>query len=229
MVRQAFAHALDREKLVEVAHEGTVPEARGVLPPGMPAYDPEFEGIAYDPERARELLAQSSYGGAENLPEITMLVSGQGGSIPDDIAAFINQMDENLGVEIAVEQMEWADMQETLEGEHEHQIHAMAWMADYVDPENFLDLQFHSRSEANCTRYVNPELDALLEEARVEQDLERRWELYQQAERMVIEDAVWIPIYHDVNYYLIKPYVQGLIYTAQGIAGLEYVWLEEQP
>jgi oligopeptide transport system substrate-binding protein len=228
-VRQAFAHALDRERLIEVTFEGHVAEARGVLPPGMPGYDPEFEGIPYDPDRARELLAESSYGGAENLPEINILVSGRGGSIPDRIEAFISQMDKNLGVEIAVEQLEWEDFLEATEGEHEHQIHSTGWGADYVDPENFLDLLFHSESEANDTRYANPVLDALLEEARTEQDLERRWELYQRAERMVIEDAVWIPVHHDVDYYLIKPYVQGLIYTSQGIAGLEYVWLEERP
>jgi oligopeptide transport system substrate-binding protein len=228
-VRQAFAHALDREKLIEVTYQGTVVEARGVLPPGMPAYDPDFEGISYDPERARELLAESSYGGAENLPEITILLSGGGGTIPDRIEAFISQMDENLGIEISVEQLEWEDFLEAIEYEHEHQIYSMSWVADYPDPENFLDLLFHSESEANDTRYANPDLDAILEEARVEQDQERRWELYREAERIVIQDAVWLPTSHSVGFYLIKPYVKGLIYTSQGIPGLEYVRLEERP
>lgn len=228
-VRQAFVHAMDREKLIEVTYEGTAIEARGVLPPGMPAYDPDFEGLTYDPERARELLAESSYGGAENLPEITLLVSGRGGYLSDSEEAFISQMDENLGVEIAVEQLEWEDFLDSIEGEHSHQLYTMGWVADYVDPENFLDLLFHSESEANNTRYANPDLDALLEEARTEQDTDRRWELYRQAERMVVEEAVWLPLSHGLAHYLVKPYVQGLTYTPLGIVGLEYIWLEERP
>ncbi len=228
-VRQAFAHALDRRKLITVTYEERVLEARGVLPPGMPAYDPNFEGLTYDPERARELLAESSYGGAENLPEITILIGGRGGYIPDDVEAFISQMDENLGIEILVEQLEGEDFYDALRGEHQHQLFAEGWIADYVDPENFLDLLFHSQSETSDVRYDNPELDALLEEARTEQDPERRWDLYRQAERIVVDDAVWIPLMHDVDYYLIKPYVQGLVYTPMGVAGLEFVSLEERP
>ena len=227
-VRQAFARALNRPKLVEVTYEGKTREARGVLPPDMPAYDPDFEGFEYDAELAQELLAESSYGGPENLPEITILLPGQGGYIPDHIEAFISQMDENLGVEVQVEQMEWADFMDALEGEHQYQLFSMGWTADYVDPENFLDLLFHSESEENHTRYANSDLDAILEEARVEQDQERRWELYRQAEQIVIEDAVWLPLTHGVAYYLVKPYVQGLTLTPQGFAGLEYVWLEER-
>jgi ABC-type transport system substrate-binding protein/Tol biopolymer transport system component len=228
-VRQAFALAFDRQKLIEVTFEDTVVEARGVLPPGMPGYDPEFEGLTYDPDRARELLAASSYGGAEDLPEITILVSGYAGYISDQVEAFISQMDENLGVEILVEQLEWEDFLPAIEGEHTHQMYALGWNADYADPENFLDLLFHSESEGNHARYDNPELDALLEEARSEADHEQRMELYRQAERIVIEDAVWLTLFHDVNYVLIKPYVHGLEYTPLGITGLEYVWLEERP
>ena len=158
-----------------------------------------------------------------------MLVSGRGGSLSDSEEAFISQMDENLGVEIAVEQLEWEDYLEAIEGKHSHQLYWMGWVADYVDPENFLDLLFHSESQANHTRCTNPEQDALLEKARTEQDTERRWELYREAERLVIKEAVWLPLSHGLAHYLVKPYVQGLVYTPLGIAGLEYVSLEERP
>jgi ABC-type transport system substrate-binding protein/Tol biopolymer transport system component len=226
-VRQAFAYAFDREKVVEVTFEGHVQQAHGVLPPGMPGYDPDFVGIPYDPDKALELLAASSYGDAENLPEIAFLLSGSGGGIPDAIEAFISQMETNLGVEIFVEQLEWEDFLPAIEGEHEHQMYSMSWHADYVDPENFLDLLFHSESEGNHTRYANPELDALLEAARTEQDLETRWELYRQAEEIVIRDAVWMPISHGISRVLVKPYVQGLFFTPMGIMGLESAVLEE--
>jgi peptide/nickel transport system substrate-binding protein/oligopeptide transport system substrate-binding protein len=105
----------------------------------------------------------------------------------------------------------------------------MSWSADYVDPENFLDLLFHSESEANHTRYANPDLDALLEAARTEEDVDTRWDLYRQAERIVIDDAVWMPVSHSISRLLVKPYVKGLVVTPLGILGLEFVSLEERP
>lgn len=226
-VRQAFAHAFDRQKLIEVTFESNVFEARGILPPGMPAYDPDLEGLPYDPDWAVELLAESTYGGAEGLPEITMVTSGRGGYVSPVVEAFVSQIRENLGIDISIDVLEPEEYYQATEGEHTSQVFSSGWIADYPDPENFLDMLFHSDSEANESRYANPELDALLEQARTESNAERRWELYGQAERLIVADAPWIPLYHSVTRYLIQPYVKGLVYTPQGIAELGQVTLED--
>jgi oligopeptide transport system substrate-binding protein len=212
---------------VEVTLESNVIEARGILPPGMPGYDAELEGISYDPDRALELLAASTYGDAEGLPEITMVVSGRGGYVSPVVEAFVSQIRENLGIDITIEVLEPEDYYAATEGEHTVQIFSSGWIADYPDPENFLDLLFHSESDANEARYSNPEVDDLLEEARTEADSERREELYNQVERLIVEDAPWLPLYHSVSRYLVQPYVVGLTYTPQGIADLSIVSLEE--
>jgi ABC-type oligopeptide transport system substrate-binding subunit len=80
---------------------------------------------------------------------------------------------------------------------------------DYPDPENVLDLLFHSESKQNSTRYKNADVDAKLEQARTEQDSEARLRLYQDVERTLVQDAAWVPLFFDRSYILVKPYVQG--------------------
>jgi len=103
---------------------------------------------------------------------------------------------------------------------------SLGWIADYPDPEDFLDLLFHSQSRQNHTGYANPQVDALLEKARLETDQARRMELYQQAEQIIVDDAPWIPLYHGSEYTLIKPYVRGLEVSPLGVYRLRKAYLE---
>jgi ABC-type transport system substrate-binding protein len=98
---------------------------------------------------------------------------------------------------------------------------------DYPDPEDILDVHFYSQSRLNNTRYSNPALDALLEQARTEQDVNRRLSLYQQAEQIVIEDAVWVPLYNGRDHSLVKPYVKGFEFPPMVIPHLRYVTIEQ--
>jgi ABC-type oligopeptide transport system substrate-binding subunit len=97
------------------------------------------------------------------------------------------------------------------------------WIADYPDPENFLDVLFHSGSPENHTGYANERVDQLLERARTESDPDARLALYGEIERILVNDSPWIPLTHDVEYWLTKPYVQGMIYTGMQVPHLKYV------
>ena len=103
----------------------------------------------------------------------------------------------------------------------------MGWIADYPDPEDFLDLLFHSSSALNHTRYSNPEVDRLLEEARVELDAAGRLQTYRQAEELIVADAPWVPIAHSVDYVLTKPYVKGATHAAAIFPWLSNVSVEQ--
>lgn len=209
-VRQALAYATPRQSLIEIVLGDTALEAFGVLPPGMPGYNPDLAGIPFDPERAQELLAESSYGSAEELPPIVLSTADPGlGQILAETYA------EILGVSIEVQPVNFS----TLLGELEDgrgQMFLLGWGADYADPQNFLEINFHSQSQGNYARYSNLSVDDLLEEARVERNEERRLELYRQAEKTIVPEAPWIPLFHDLQYVLIKPYVQGLVVTPLG-------------
>jgi oligopeptide transport system substrate-binding protein len=208
LVRQAFAMAVDRQRIAEVILEGAIPVATGLIPPGVPGHTPEDKTYAYDPDRARELLEQSSYGG--DLPEITMNVSGVGASIGSTTEQMIENWRDNLGVEVQIEQTETGTFFQDID-EGRYQMFTLGWILDYPDAGNVVDTLFHSASRQNNTRYSNPEIDAQLEAARTETNDERRIQIYQEVERKLIEDAAWIPLYFDTTHYLVKPYVKNYI------------------
>ena len=221
LVRQAFAHAIDRDRLADLVLKNTAQPAAGILPPGMPGFNPDLEGLRYDPERARELLGQSRYGSAEALPEIRLTISGTSGRMPQFTSAIVAMLEESLGIEVLVEQVEWPYFLRDM-NERRYMAFSAGWIADYPDPENFIDVLFHSASAQNHTGYANPEVDRLLETARVANgdDPVARLALYQQAEQLIVADAPWIPLTHGLNYVLVKPHVRGY----RGSAGL-YPWL----
>jgi oligopeptide transport system substrate-binding protein len=199
-------------------------QAKGILPPGMPGYNENLKGYPYDPERARRLIAESRYGDASNLPEITLNISGGGGAAAGQVATIVEMYKQNLGVDIAVQQTEWATYLWDLRA-HRYQMFGLTagWIADYPDPQDFLDILFHSESRNNDTGYSNPKVDSLLEEARGEQDFDKRMELYQQAEEMILDDAPIVPLTHNADYWLTKPYVEGMIYPPVIIPKLKYI------
>ncbi|MBC7252063.1 MAG: peptide ABC transporter substrate-binding protein, partial [Anaerolineae bacterium] len=225
-VRQAFAYATNKKAIANIILGKMVTPATGILPPGMPGYNASLTGIPYDPDQALTLLEESSYGGADRLPPITFTVSGEGGADPVT-EALVATYEEALGVEVQITQVPWRDFLEGL-NEQRYQMFSLGWVADYPDPENFLDILFHGESEYNHTGYDNPEVNALLEEARVEADPERRMELYQQAEEIIVEDAVWIPLYHGVDYVLVKPNIKNFSVTPQGLFSYERAYLETE-
>ncbi len=223
-VRQAFNYAIDKDKYVEVVWKKMQLKAEGVLPPGMPGYNEALQGYPYDPEKARQLIAESKYGDASNLPEITLNVSGAGGAAARQVSAIVEMYKQNLGVDIAIQQTEWATYLWDVRA-HRYQMFGLTagWIADYPDPQDFLDILFHSESRNNDMEYANPEVDRLLEEARGEQDFEKRMALYQQVEEIVLEDAPIVPLTHDADYWLTKPYVEGMTYPPVIIPKLKYV------
>ena len=213
-VRQAFAYATNKEGIARVLLQKTVIPANGVLPPGLPGFDKSLAGIPYDPERARALLAESSYKGSEKLPPILFATSGEGST--DPLAAALTEMwSKELGVDIELQQVSWDRFQQDLYN-NKYQMFMLGWVGDYPDPQDFLDVQFYSQSEQNHSRYANPEVDKLLLAARQEQDQQKRWDLYHQAEQIIVNEVPWIPIYHGINYVLTKPYVKSLSVTPQG-------------
>jgi ABC-type oligopeptide transport system substrate-binding subunit len=102
----------------------------------------------------------------------------------------------------------------------------LTWVADYPDPENFLGVLFASDSGENHTGYRNPEVDRLLAEAAVERDPAKRRQLYLEVQQRILDDVVIIPIYHAIEYTVVKPYVKGLTITPMGILDLDTVWIE---
>ena len=225
-VRRAFCLAVDKEHIARVILRDMVSKADGILPPGMPGYNEALEGLDYNVEEAKELIAASKYGDVSSLPPITLTVGGYGNNIPAYLGAIIQEWQQNLGVEISVRQVETDNFIYNLKQEKD-EIFTMGWIADYPDPHNFLDILFYTGSEVNICEYSNPDLDALLDQAAIEQDETVRLAMYRQAEQLVVDDAPCLPLWHNSNYIVVKPYVKGYEFSAQGIPDLSKVYIDK--
>ncbi len=217
LVRQAFALAVDKDGLNELISEGTSLVAESILPPAMPGYSQtlvqERAAMRFDEEAARTALAASTY--AEGLPPVIISAGGFGDSERDDLNALIETWQDVLGADVSIEFLDPNNFTEVVKDEHGQMV-SYGWCADYVDPENFLDLLYHSESSVNVAGYHNPEVDALLEEARVELDVSRRLALYQQIEQMLLNDSAAIPLAHGVSDALVNDRVQGFVLSPMG-------------
>ncbi len=208
--RQALNHAVDKELIASEVLSELVQPAYSVLPPGFPGFTPEITGLHYNPGLATQLLNESAYGDPATRPRITVTVPGSGGTIGLDLEVIIEMWKQVLGVEVEIQQVEWATYLEDLDRQAFQAFAGLGWSADYPDPQDFLDILFHSESSTNHGAYANPQVDTILEEARIEQDVVRRVELYHQAEELIINDAAWVPLWFTGDrYVLIKPHVQG--------------------
>jgi oligopeptide transport system substrate-binding protein len=223
-VRKAFSMAFNRQQYIDVVLDGHALPAHGIYPPGLPGFNTTLEGLPYDPAQARELLAQSKYG--INLPPIIFTDSGIGSYISADIAALADMWQKNLGVTITVENLEPNFYTDRIFSDKRGQLLSWGWCADYPDPENFADVLFHSDAQQNLGNYSNPELDGLLEAARIEQDITKRIQMYQQAEQMIVNDAAALFTVHWLSYELVKPYVKGYVQTPIDIPMERYMWLD---
>ncbi len=223
-VRQAFAMSIDKQQIVNVVLKNIVTVADGILPPGMPGYSKDVKGLGYDPQKAKQLLQDSKYQG--KLPRVVLTLSGQGQNVGPIVEATLQMWKQNLGVDVEVEQVETATFfQDVRRGKY--QMWEAGWQADYPDPENFLDIQFYSDSRQNETGYNNPDVDKLLLQARTEQDQQKRFDLYRQAEQQILQDAPWVPMFHSNAAELIKPYVKGWEPTGLVVPILKYVSVQK--
>ncbi|MBN1692449.1 MAG: peptide ABC transporter substrate-binding protein [Dehalococcoidales bacterium] len=225
-IRKAFTMAVDKDKIINLALRDLVQRADGILPPGIPGYNEDLVGLGFDVDEAKALIAASKYGDVANLPPITLTTSGYGAAVSKSQEAIIYQWRENLGVEVQVRQMEPERYVYYLKEEKDN-LFDIGWIADYPHPQDFLDVLFHTGAENNFGEYSNLALDALLDLASTELDMETSLAMYRQAEQMLVDDAVVLPLWFGRNYILIKPYVKGYEPNAMGHVTLNRVWLEE--
>ncbi|MBM3166993.1 MAG: peptide ABC transporter substrate-binding protein [Chloroflexi bacterium] len=226
-IRKAFCHAVNKERIIKLILKGMSIKANGILPVGMPGYNENLRGLDYDPAKAMSLIAASKYKAPENLPPITVTISGEGGDIPEYLGALIQDWKQNLGVEITVRQLEMEIFSQprTLKQELD-EIFISGWIADYPDPQDFLDILFHSRADYNAGNYTNPEADSLLDQAAVEMDEAKRLIMYQKAEQIMVDEAACLPLWFNTNYILIRPHIKNYKLNALGIPSLTEVYIE---
>lgn len=229
-VRQAFAMALDNEKIIQVVLRNKVIKANGVIPPDMPGFNPNLRSHRFDPDQAKRLLRESKYGG--NLPAITLTVPGSATTVGPRTEAMIEQWKTNLGVEVRPQIVEWATFLGDVKRnpaqnkKAKYQMWELGWSADYPDPQDFVEVLLASYSLENNGAYKNAEVDALTRRAQTEMDDNRRFQLYQQAEQIAMNEVALLPLFHSQTYQLVKPWVKGWQPVPMSIQQYRYVSIE---
>ncbi len=229
-VRQALNFAIDKQEIASIVLGDLVRPADGILPPDFPGYDEAVKGYEFDPVLARQLLEESKYGNdLENLPPITITTPGSfGANVSLDMEVILQMWERNLGITAEFQQTEFATFLKDLH-KGRFQMFDIGWIADYPDPENFLDILFHSESTNNHTHYSNPEVDDLLMQARVETDTTKRYSLYNEAEQMILDDAPWVPLWFDgESKLLVKPNVHDFLLPPLIIPRYRFIYITEE-
>lgn len=229
-IRQAMNHAIDKDKILSVIYKDALQRADGILPPGMPGYNPTVRGLKFDPARAKQLLAESKYG--TNLPPVTFTIPSSATTVDPVTEAIVEMWRSNLGLEVKIQQVEFANFLGDIKRNpaqnktNKYQLYRLGWSADYPDPQDFIDILFHSKSLDNNMAYSSPQVDRLIEQARAESTPEQRFKLYQEVEQIIVNDAAWIPLFHSKAYLLVKPRVKGYHPAPMIIPTYKYVSVE---
>jgi peptide/nickel transport system substrate-binding protein/oligopeptide transport system substrate-binding protein len=230
-VRQAINYAIDREAMISTIRQDRHVQARGILPLGMPGYNPDLVGYAYNLSRARQLLAEAGYPEGKDLPPLELWTGSKHTAVLQEQEA-IKQDLERLGIRVELFTAEnWKQFRTEVVGKHLGAMYRYSWFADFPDPDNFLFSLFHSQSSENSANYSNPVVDHLLEQARSEGDYLKRIELYRQAEKLIMTDAPIVNLMYYTGEYLFQPYVQGIELNALGdrYIPMKKIWLDAKP
>jgi len=230
-IRQAIAHAVDPRVAVNGLLEGCVSAPRGILPPAMPGFNERVRPLAFDPALSRQLLASAGYPGGRGLPRIAYYYNTT--ELNQRIAELLQAELREIGVRLELRRLDWAAHIKLVD-DGTAGFFRQGWIADYPDPENFLTVLFHSRNigpAGNTSRYRNPAVDRLLDEADAMPAGPARFERYREAEQVILDDAVWVSLYHYSSRALIRRYVRGLERSPlssapEFLAPFRKVWLD---
>ena len=224
-VRQAFNYAIDKVTMVEWYLHAKAYPATGVFPAVMDAYNPELKGYGYDPEKAKELLAEAGY------PDgFTVDIVGDPTSPDWGIPAVVAVMSylETVGIHVNPIPTEYGAMvEQVVRGDFEGYVDAFGGVVSSL---NYIN-GFHSSNigTSNWTRYSNPEVDALLDLAGRTTDDDTRIAYLRAAELLIVEDApIWFDNYNKAVY-VYQPWVHGVQPCAVDITYQDYelVWVDD--
>ncbi len=200
LLRQAVSHAIDREAIVQHLYQGTADLANGPLPSFMPGYDKNLKPYEYDPEKAKQLLAEAGYSDGLKVTLLTYTNPRPYNTVGQKLAEAIQNDLQKVGIQVEIKAWPWTEYKEVVSPEivEEGDMMIYGWIGDNGDPDNFLRL-LDSREIAgslNSAKYANPKVDELLDAGSREFDPEKRAEIYSELQQILVEDAPWVYISH---------------------------------
>ena len=210
-VRQAINLAFDRDTYLKAVFENSAQAANGIYPATTWGYAKQLPGYAHDPQKARDLLAKA---GLKDGFSTTIWTRPTGSVLNPNpsLGAQLLQADlAKVGIKADIRVLEWGELIRRAKA-GEHDLLFMGWAGDNGDPDNFLTPQFSCaavKSGTNFARYCDKTLDSLISEGKTLSDQDKRSVLYQKAQGLIQQQAVWLPLAHPTAYALTRKDVQG--------------------
>lgn len=222
-VREALSLAVDRNALVRDVVRGAGTSAHGFTPPGA-GYDTPRQ-VSFNPEKARQLLAEAGYPDGKNFPRVEIMTTSR--EVQKTMAEAIQAMwKQHLGIHIDIRSCEWTAYK-FAQNTMQYDISSSSWSGDYLDPSTFIDL-WSTQSGNNNTGWASPRFDALLKKARHSGSISERMTSLKTAESVMLKEFPIIPLYWSKRSYLQRPEVKGWNPLLLDNHVPEAIWLEKK-
>ena len=220
-LRLAINHGFDRHKMIRYLRNNIgTPATGGIIPAGLPGHNPQA-GFDYDPDRTRQLLAEAGYPGGQGFPPLTLSTTAS----YLDLCKYIQQQLALLGMDIRIDVNPPAALRSQI-AEGKIDWFRGSWVADYPDAENYLSILYGpNRAPAgpNYTRFSDPAVDRLYQQARQTSDPAQRARLYRSIDSLVMLQAPVVPLYYDQIVHLTHRNVSGLCTNAMNTLDLRHL------
>lgn len=223
-VRKAVSMVINKDEVIDGVYDGYGVPGKGPLAPKVFGYDEKIEGISYDIEEAKKLMAEAGY---EDGFEALLWTNDNPQRI--DSAVILQNALKELNVDLKIEQMEFGAYLDKLKS-GEHDLFILGWTNPLIDADNGLYSLFHSSSMGvppNAMWYGNDKVDELLDEGRQEMDETKRLAIYKEAQEIIIEDAPMIFLDYQVYLTAVSNKIKGFRIDSGGIYHLEEVEIME--
>ena len=225
-VRHAVAHAINKQELIEHVILGLGSPATGPYLPGTWAHNPDVKGLPYDPNRARELLAQAGwternadgYLMKDGKPFAFEILTNQGNDERKKVSEVIQAALRDIGIKVDVRMVEWATLLKEHVRKRNFEALVLGWGLG-LDPDRFSF--FHSSKmrpeDFNVASYANPEVDQLLEQGRATCRVEDRARAYRRVHEILADDIPVVFLYHRDSLPVVSSRVRGVTPSPAGI------------
>jgi len=209
-VREAVCHSIDNAAMIKGLFGGAAFPLNGQVTPGVAGYNPDLPPIAYDPTKAKELIAAAGFPDGKGLPPVKLTTTEPN---KDQAQYLVSQFQKILGMPAQVEIVERATFIKSMNA-GEVPFFPWGWSADYPDAMYFLAQVWYGPSTYNRSRWKNPDYDRIIEEAERQPDDAKRFQLYHQAEKVLLDDWGTCPLPIRMQIAAAKPNVEGVRLSA---------------
>jgi ABC-type transport system substrate-binding protein len=228
LVRQAMNHAIDRQSIIDAVYGSAGQVAKNPLPPTMWGYNDDIEPYEFDPEKARQMLADAGYPDGFETDLWAMPVARPYNPNARRIAEIVQSDLAEVGVTAEIVSYDWGTYLDKVDA-GEHMMGMLGWTGDNGDPDNFLFVLLSAAAAdagGNIAFWRNDEFNELIIEAKETFDQDRREELYEQAQVLFHEDAPWVTLAHSVVTVPVRSNVRDFVIYPTGKRVFQRVWLD---